>query len=245
MVALDNDVLDYFIKIFIKKELIQIDKNVQNFIKYLRLPVAISIYQHRAFQNPVIAKQQGGLFRLVRENNFEDIYKKTNLKFILSLSNRNFPYINIFRDEFEDNFTATYISGNKTKILEHIKALSENYDEIKIYDKYIFFDNIRNNNRITNHYSVSFLNDLLSINSNIKVNCYNSKRNNHTETSRIQQRIAQFLNITFNHQDLNEHDRYIRIYKNNTLKYEIILSSGIFNILNPNKDISYIVRTFQ
>lgn len=95
MIALENKLLDYFIKIFIKKESIQIDENIRNFIKYLRFPVVVSVYQNKAFKNPVVAKQQGGLFRLVREDNFKNIYKKTELKLILSLSNKDFPYLDI------------------------------------------------------------------------------------------------------------------------------------------------------
>jgi len=242
MVALDNDLVGYFIKIFIKKESVKIDKNIQNFIKYLRLPVVISTYQNKAFENPVVAKQQNGFIRLIREDRLEKIYKKTYLKLILSLSENDFPYLNVNGDKFENNFTATYISGNKTKILEHIKALIEDSEKVGIYDKYLFFDNLRNNNHISDHYSVAFLNQILPISSNIKVQCYNEKQNNQSETDRIKQRIALFPNISFDHQNLNEHDRYIKIYKHNVLKYEIILSSGIFNILNHNKDISYIVR---
>lgn len=138
------------------------------------------------------------------------------------------------------------MSGDKTKILEHIKALTEDSDKVEIYDKYLFFDNARNNDHTDeNHYSVSFLKQILSIPSNIKIQCYDTKQNNKDETKRIKQRIDQFSNISFisfDHKNLDEHDRYIRIYKNNTLKYEIILSGEIFNILNPNKDISYIVR---
>jgi len=54
--------------------------------------------------------------------------------------------------------------------------------------------------------------------------------------------LRHFNNLTFNHNNFNEHDRYIKIYENNNLKYELILSSGIFNILNINKDLSFILR---
>jgi len=163
--------------------------------------------------------------RLINEDLIQ-LSKKTKLKIILSLNDSNFPFVNINGDVFENNFTATYMSGDKTKILEHIKALTEDSNKVEIYDKYLFFDNAKNNKNIKSHYSVLFLNHILSISSNIKIQCYDKKQNNKDETNRIKQRIAKFSNISFDHQNLNEHDRYIKIYKNNTLKYEIILKNN-------------------
>jgi len=142
MIALDSDLLDNFIKIFIKKESITIDNSFQNFIKHLRLPVVISIHQKEEFKKPAIAKQQGNLFRIVRATDDRDLSKKAKLRIILSDRYSYFPYIN------------------------------------------------------------------------------------------------------FIHRNFSNHDRYINIYKKDRKVYEIILSSGIFNILNPDKDITYVVRVF-
>jgi len=254
MIALDNDVLNYFIRIFIKKEAIQINKNIQNFIKYLRLPVVISIYQNKAFQNPIVAKQQVGFFRLIKVSNLEEIYKKTELKLILSLSKSNFPYINIFQDEFENNFTSTYkINSNKSKLYLHIESLIKAGNKIEIFDKYLLFNNGDNINTDNSHYSIKFIENILNSCKNIEIKIFCKDRDNNrnqrrNQSQKIQDRKSyienlQHLNILiFDNTDFDEHDRYIRIYKNNNLKYEIILSSGIFNILNPNKDISYIIR---
>jgi hypothetical protein len=247
MIALDSDLLDNFIKIFIKKESITIDNSFQNFIKHLRLPVVISIHQKEEFKKPAIAKQQGNLFRIVRATDDRDLSKKAKLRIILSDRYSYFPYININQDVFETNFTATYIRGDKSKMLEHIKSLIYGCDKVEIYDKYLFFDNQQGNN-IDNHYSVEFLRRLLSNTINFDVKCFNYNQHDPNETNRIQSRISLLRssnqNINFIHRNFSNHDRYINIYKKDRKVYEIILSSGIFNILNPDKDITYVVRVF-
>jgi hypothetical protein len=181
--------------------------------------------------------------------NLLDLVQKTKIKIILSENKNNFPYVIINNDEFENNYTATYNRGeNRKKVLKHIKSLIKSSDKIEIYDKYLLNDNQRNNTEIENHFSVKLISQIINNDIEFKVFCSNSSYN-HSETVKISDRIS-FLkglcdNFTFNHQNLNNHDRYIKIYKNNKQIYEIILSSGVYNILNKNKDFTYILRVIN
>lgn len=249
MIALEDDLLDIFIKIFIERKAVEIDKNIQNFIKYLRLPIVVLVDQNKAFLKPNLIKQRRGYFRLIKslsKNEFEKIYKKTNFKIILSKNKSNFPYVNINSDEFEVNFAATYaIRSNKNKLYKHLESLIESGDRIEIYDKYFLYDNGDRKNTDNNHYSIKFMKNILNNCNGIKFDIHCDNRNNR-DSNRCEERIVyiknQSNNVTFDHNSFSEHDRYIRIYKDNKLKYEIVLSSGIYNILNPNKDITYVIR---
>ncbi len=99
----------------------------------------------------------------------ENLAKESTLKLILTDNESNYPYIDINNDKFQVNFTATYIENEpRVKIVEHIKDLVQNGDKIKIYDKYLFHDNQRNNSDIATHSSVEFINQI--INSNLNIN---------------------------------------------------------------------------
>jgi hypothetical protein len=184
-----------------------------------------------------------------------ELAQKTKLKIILSKEKSYYPYVNINGDVFESNFTATYKRGNsKSKAVEHILALVKEGDKVEIYDKYLFCDNGDHYNINYNHNSVKIILQFVNSHNIIfeiycidqKDNRYNNQRINR-ENQRILQRLANFnnqLNINFHHNNLNEHDRYIRIYKNNKIIYEIILSSGIYYLEDNNKDLTYVVRIF-
>ena len=178
-----------------------------------------------------------------------DLRNHTALKIILSNNRNNYPYVNINQDEFESNFTATYsANANKQKVLDHIKDLCQSVDNIEIYDKYLFHNNGNINDVDDNHFSVKIINEIISCCNNQDITLYyKNKGKDSIETNNIQQRIDNFKNYSNLHyitNNISDHDRYIRIKKNGNLIYEIVLSSGIYNILG-NKDFTYVVRTFQ
>ncbi len=178
----------------------------------------------------------------------ENLAKESTLKLILTDNESNYPYIDINNDKFQVNFTATYIENEpRVKIVEHIKDLVQNGDKIKIYDKYLFHDNQRNNSDIATHSSVEFINQIINSNLNINYELIFKATGNNNQTTRIKQRQFSVDNqdfINFNtSSSFDEHDRYIRILNNNILIYEIVLSSGVFNILNNSKDMTYLARS--
>jgi len=247
MIAVDSSLLGDVVKIFVKKEPVSYDKRLQNLIRYIIPPVTIGSFQ---IPDVRLLSQSGGIVRSVLANNEVELVSQTNLKIILSDSNSNFPFVNINSDEFETNFTATYtINSNKLKLYEHIESLIKVGNKIEIFDKYLLFDNGDTTNIDNSHYSIKFVEDILNNCGNMDFTIFcKSRDRNQNHNIRIRDRknaintINHSNNVIFDHNTFSEHDRYIRIYKDNNLKYEIILSSGIFNILNPNKDISYIVR---
>jgi hypothetical protein len=175
-----------------------------------------------------------------------ELAQKTKLKIILSKEKSDYPYVNINGDVFESNFTATYKRGNsKSKAIEHILALVKEGDKVEVYDKYLLSDNGDSQNMDNNHASIRFIEKLinsLNFNVELKISCKNNCSNTGNRKFYLEN---QFNNrFIFNHHNLNDHDRYIRVYKNNKIIYEIILSSGIYYLENDNKDLTYVVRSF-
>ena len=188
---------------------------------------------------------------LINQNLIE-LSRLTLLKIILSNRNSDFPYVNIMGDEFENNFTATYSIGtNRQKAKEHIEELIKSANRVEIFDKYLFFDNVGNED-IQDHPSVRLLSRWTNFNISINIYCH-LRCSESTEAHRISNRINHFSNIPniqihrFPRNSRNNyHDRYIKIYssENHYPQYEIILSSGIFFLEDNGRDLTYVVRIF-
>ena len=248
MIAIDNTLLKDVIKIFIKKEPVSYTQELLNLIKYIQAPIIIGKFQ---IQDIRLLSQSGGIIKSIDAIDDNDLATKTKLKLILTKKPQkskddedNFPYIDINADEFESNFTATYTSGtgNKQKVLKHIKSLMQEGNKIEIYDKYLLFDNGDNSNKNNNHNSVKIINNIISslTSQELKIYCKFDLGNNGI---RSRKNNITYTNLSFIHNNLNFHDRYIKILNNSQLKYEIILSSGLYNILG-NSDFTYVVRVF-
>jgi len=236
MIAIDDTLITEVVKIFIKKEPITYNNRVQKLLRYISPPIVIGSFQ---IKDPRALSQSQGLVRFINAQNELELAKKSRLKLILSNNNSNYPYININSDEFESNYTATYQrDSNKQKVLEHLKNLIESGDRVEIYDRYLFYDNGDSINLDTRHNSVNIISQFTR-NQNITFEIF-CKRGDRKADRRILN-FNQSSNINFTHRNLNKHDRYIKVYKDNTLIYEIILSSGLYNILG-NSDFTYIVR---
>jgi len=250
MIAVDNTLINEVVKIFIKKDSIVYNRKIQQLLKYISPPIIIGRFQINDLR---ALSQSQGLVRFTNVNNELDLAKKSKLKLILSNNQSNYPYININSDEFESNYTATYRrNNNKQKVLEHLNSLIKAGDRVEIYDKYLFCDNGDIINIDNNHHSVNIISQLVSTqNINFIIKCIQQKYNRRNiniineENQRISQRLSNFNqnNISFNNRNLNEHDRYIRVFKNRNKLYEIIFSSGLYNILG-NSDFTYVVRVF-
>ncbi|MEO1927593.1 MAG: hypothetical protein ABGX26_02780 [Nautiliaceae bacterium] len=251
MIAVDNTLLKDVVNIFITKQPVTYDNELLKLLKYIQPPIRIGSFQLKLDIRGI--KQSGGIIKSIDAEDEFELTKKVKLKLILSKVKSDYPYININNDEFESNYTATYPSNSsKEKVLEHIKCLMKEGNYIEIYDKYLFCDNGDYQNIDTRHNSVNIINQFISSsNVQFKIFCIREKYNNHNnsritqENNRIMQRINFFSNflLNFEHNNLNDHDRYIKIFKDNNIKYEIILSSGLYNILG-NSDFTYVVRIF-
>ncbi len=245
MLAVDNSLIKDVVNIFIKKEKIIYNEKIGKLFKYIQPPIAIGKFQIPS--DIRIVSQSQGIIKFINAKNELELAKKTHLKLILSDKKSDFPYVDINQDEFEVNFTATYTQrSNKQKVLEHLKNLIQNGDKIQIYDKYLLNDNGDSINT-SNHYSVLIINQLIDNLTTQRLEIFCKDRGNDSnETERINQRKSHinYTDLSFCHSNLTDHDRYIKILDNDSIKkYEIILSSGLYNILG-NKDFTYVVRTF-
>lgn len=159
----------------------------------------------------------------------EELSTKTKYKLILHETNDNYPYLNIFEDTIENNYSAThYKQENRTKAKEHIKALLQDANHVFIYDSYI-------KNRWNQ--SKKLFTELLP-----KKSLQIFYTENHLDTKQSELKtICNSWNIkkdTTNTTHRKLHDRYI-IIDNTT---EIILTSGIDNLFNEISDFTYVVR---
>lgn len=176
-------------------------------------------------------------------NSLESICKSTIYKIILSSQkNVNFPYVSIYGDEIESNFTATFFRNeSRQKALEHLRSLLESARYIFIYDLYLA-DNWAS--------FISFAQKCFPQ----KLSIFYPKEidSNNNANPKIpkltQQQCSQIIQVgqslwSFkpdrNHQGFNNlHDRYLIIDN----KIEIIFTSGIHHLINIDKDFTYIVR---
>ncbi len=164
----------------------------------------------------------------------EELSDKTIFKVILDKKNSNYPYVNIFQDEIENNYTATFKRNSRDKAREHIKALLKNANSIFIYDKYLssndynwsnckkFFVDLIPKKPLTifykkDHLKQTFISDIKKIYRNWKIK----------------------ENKGANYRDL--HDRYLVIDN----KMEIILTSGFNYLFDEDKDFTYLIRTLN
>lgn len=169
-------------------------------------------------------------------DSIETISKGTIYKVILSSQkNVNFPYISIYDDKIENNFTATFMKDDRQKAKEHLKALLENAKCIFVYDVNLFKNNVWK----------SFIDFAQQCFPNKQLNIFYPQsivagQNIQSQCSQIVQNNSQWsFSPDRTHQNFtNLHDRYLIIDN----KIEIILTSGIDNLIDDSKDFTYIVR---
>lgn len=183
-------------------------------------------------------------------DSIETISKGTIYKVILSSQkNVNFPYISIYDDKVENNFTATFMQNdNRQKAKEHLKALLENAKCIFVYDLYL----ANNWASFLNFIQECFPRKQLSILYPKEIDSNTINTNPHipkltqeqcSEITKIGGKSPNknlwSFKVDNTHQNFtNLHDRYLIIDN----KIEIILTSGIDNLIDDSKDFTYIVR---
>ena len=160
----------------------------------------------------------------------EELCQKTKYKLILHESNSNYPYLNIFNDNIESNYTATHYKEDcRAKAREHIKALLQDASHIFIYDKYISKSWPK---------SKKLFSELVPKKSLSIYYCDGHLASKATELKKMCS-SWKIVKDTTNTTHRNLHDRYIII--DSTI--EIILTSGIDNLFDERSDFTYIVRT--
>ena len=202
---------------------------------YKGYPIFTKSYFRQYYSNAI----QTNLLQSISTINWdsiETISKGTIYKVILSSQkNVNFPYISIYDDKIENNFTATFMKDDRQKAKEHLKALLENAKCIFVYDLYLFNNNVWK----------SFIDFAQQCFPNKQLNIFYPQsivagQNIQSQCSQIVQNNSQWsFSPDRTHQNFtNLHDRYLIIDN----KIEIILTSGIDNLIDDSKDFTYIVR---
>jgi hypothetical protein len=157
----------------------------------------------------------------------DELVNQTRYKLILNTENVDYPYVNIYNDQVEKNFSLTFRKGeNRDKAIQLITALCVNAKSILIFDRYFcnrwnetqqLFKQIIPNKKLT------LLHD-------------GHLEGKQSEIKRICNKwiIKSDRRKTFT----NFHDRYLLIDD----KIEIMLSSGFDNLFSTDKDLTCLVR---
>lgn len=230
-IALEDDLAEELCKF--KKQEQYDDRIVERILYHYKAPILVSqkymqdYYSDSATLSSILQAKNDIYFEKTLE---ELATTQTLYKIILSKDKREFPYINIFNDKLESNFTATFKSEeSRTKAAKHFTSLFYNAKSIFIFDNFI------------KKADLEYLIAECKINQNIDISTIESK------ASKKKGGIKENINIkgvdvkVVNHQNYdkdNTHDRYINIDQ----KIEIILTSGLDNFRNTSKDFTYIIR---
>lgn len=203
---------------------------------YKGFPIFTKGYFDKYYTDKNIQRNLAQSNSSINWDSIETISKGTIYKVILSSQkNVNFPYISIYDDKIENNFTATFMKDDRQKAKEHLKALLENAKCIFVYDVNLFKNNVWK----------SFIDFAQQCFPNKQLNIFYPQsivagQNIQSQCSQIVQNNSQWsFSPDRTHQNFtNLHDRYLIIDN----KIEIILTSGIDNLIDDSKDFTYIVR---
>lgn len=113
---------------------------------YKGYPLFTQNYLKRYYTDTNIQRNILQSYSRIDWNSLENVRKNTIYKIILS-SQRNvkLPYVSIYDDEIENNFTATFLKNKpRQSALEYFRLLLENANCIFIYDVYLFQNNVWN-----------------------------------------------------------------------------------------------------
>ena len=250
MITVSENILKEYIKY--KKTDNQYDKELmQKFFKYYQpflvsvnqlinigydKKSALNLYKHKRVFDKLSS-------RIIMTSNEEDLIEQSKLKLMIRADDikfDNFITININQDKIESRYSATYkIGENRDEAKKHIKSLlnSQDVELIEICDKYIFAEN--NDKRDIN---INLLKEILP--ENKKVKFYVGTRQNQQNKMAIdllKEFNPNFIIEDFEEININIHDRYIKITKEDNSEQEIILSSGFLYLRDDKKDFTYII----
>jgi len=166
----------------------------------------------------------------------DDLVKMTRLKLMLTDKNEDKPFVtvNVITDEIKVNFSGTYKANNRReKAREHIKALLEDASHIRIVDKYLARDRCWAKCK-------EILKQILP-EKHVRIIISTTSEAGDAISGKKKKELQNLYNEwevkgqKFN--DSQYHDRYIE-----TDKVKIILSSGVENLSDDGKDLTYVVE---
>jgi hypothetical protein len=234
MLALEENLIKEYMNFQANKKY---DKDtIEKLFKYLQ-KFTIGKFQKESLgiQDEIVKSLAGkAMFNFKSCDSIDKLVSLTRLKVVLSKDKVEYPYINIFNDEIDIRFSATYKKNvPRDKAKKHIKKLIENVDTINIYDRYISSINKKGYNFWKEH-NIKVL-DCILPRKKLNINIYCDKNSNQTLNNDLKT-IYNDWNIQEYPWTYSMHDRYIV-----TEKIEI-LSSGFLNIDSTNKDFTYVVK---
>ncbi|RTJ25534.1 hypothetical protein C3H79_09235, partial [Campylobacter jejuni] len=104
-----------FLNIVLKFIVFVLFFNLQKILKIKRKE-----YMRRYYDSETLKSILGQKTSLEYSDDLECLSKNTIYKIILSEKQYNFPYVNIFEDKIENNFTASFIKNEDRKKLKNI-----------------------------------------------------------------------------------------------------------------------------
>ena len=164
----------------------------------------------------------------------DSLTKHTKYKIALSTKKTNFPYVNINGDTIKNVYSAKFeVSKSRDKALRHFKALINEAQTITIYDKYLKYNDF-----------IFFYKKCC--NKNLTINVFESKKLTEQNKNDIK-KLSSKINIgSIKEYNKNStHDRYLLVEYKNSRKIEILLSSGFDNLMQTNKDFTYVLKEIQ
>lgn len=204
-------------------------KTAERMLHYYKPPHITCVNQLNriGFSDKALEQQlaQAGL----KSQSLEELCDKTSYKLILDTQNSEYPFVNIYNDSIQSNFTATYLKrAQRKKAQQHIRSLLNDCETIFMYDSFF-----KDNWRITKR----FFKELLPL-KKLSVFCTEG----HLEG--LESEIKAIYDGWIIKKDTHNpgfrklHDRYLVI--DSTI--EIILTSGFEYLFDESKDFSYVLR---
>jgi len=238
--ALDDELLkEYFA--FMTNQRDKYDKdNIIKLFKYLQPFIILrSQKEDLGIEDALVnAYCDDGFMTIINDCDEETLIKNTKLKIMLTKDRVDgsypYPYINILDDEIDMSFTATYKSGTpRDKAIEHIRALLLDANEISIYDKYFSYKkNWKTNRNLVNYLCSKALRIKIYADKKERIN----KKNINIDKELFFKKIGFSKLVTYKIKD-TIHDRYIE-----TDKVIILLSSGLYYLIDKDRDFTYILK---
>ena len=205
------------------------NSNIQALFNYYKTPHITNIAQLKR----IGITDSTLLAQLVKKNlthqTLLELCDKSIFKIILDSSKSDYPYVNIYGDTLENNYSATFYRGElRTKAQEHIKSLLKDAKNIFIYDKY--FENNWNDTQ-------KFFKDIMP---KKPLSIFYKEYHLENKKSQIKKIYSKWTLKKDTLQDKHHqlHDRYLIIDN----KIEIILTSGFDYLFDDGKDFTYLVR---
>lgn len=232
--AIDDNLAEELCK-FKSNQQCDVDKVQKTLHYYKSYPIFTQRYFTKYYTDKTIQRNLIQSNSSINWASIETVSKNTLYKIILSSKeNVNFPYVSIYDDAIENNFTATFLKDDgRQKTLEHLKSLLENAECVFIYDNYLESHNVW----------LSFVNFAKECFPKKQLKIFYPQGIKLTEKQCTQIKGIGNSKWSFksdkSHTNFSKlHDRYLIIDD----KVEVILTSGIDNLMNASKDFTYIVR---